>query len=466
MFQIIPYQAEIDLGLGDKIRQSTSFSYLAPIIPSKENVEIDPKIIQFLQSSDKFDKIDSVDLYSFSSILVSTIWNKNDEFFMKRDTWNARYTAEDKPMNFEHEPEMILGHMVGSMPVDDEGKELTNVGSIDDLPSTYHILTNNVIYRYFADEDKLKARTKLIEEIKAGDWFVSVEALFFNFDYALRDSANNIQIVERNKKTAHLSQYLRILGGNGIYHDKRIARVPRNFIFSGVGLVKKPANPGSVIFASEFSENIIVEALDNLVYSENSKGENMDEKVLKDLQDKNEILTKELDGAKTSMKTTLAELETLKASLKSLEEAKVALEKEKTEIASKNAELVAKVDVFEKEKKVNVRVDALVAKLSLSKESAQDLVNDLVDLSDEKFNSYVEKQVKLVTAAKQAAVPEQKPEQTVNAKVLDEAKPNQETTLNVVQASDQNGVNNKVTVNKIADLFRKVADESYKVKGR
>lgn len=465
MFQIIPYQAEIDLGLGDKVRQSTSFSYLAPIIPSKENSEIDPKIIQFLQSSDKFDKIDSVDLYSFSSILVSTIWNKNDEFFMKRDTWNARYTAEDKPLNFEHEPEMILGHMIGSMPVDDSGKELTNVGSIDDLPSTYHILTNNVIYRYFADEDKLKARTKLIEEIKAGEWFVSVEALFFNFDYALRDSANNIQIVERNKKTAHLSQYLRILGGTGIYQDKRIARVPRNFIFSGVGLVKKPANPGSVIFASEFSENIIVESLDNLVYSENSKGEKMDEKVLKDLQDKNETLTKELDVAKASLKTALAELETLKASLKSLEDVKVVLEKDKTDIASKNAELVAKVDAFEKEKKINVRVDTLVAKLSLSKESAQDLVNDLVDLSDEKFNSYVEKRAKLVTAAK-VVTPEQKPEQTVNAKVLDEAKPNQETTLNVAQASDQNGVNNKVTVNKIADLFRKVADESYKVKGR
>src|SRR5690606_1283431 len=84
-----------------------------------------------------------------------------------------------------------------------------------------------------------------------GKEFVSVECLFTDFDYAVIDASSNedqYKIVERNQETAFLTKYMRAYGGEGVYQDKRIGRIPKNFIFSGQAITQNPANPESVIF--------------------------------------------------------------------------------------------------------------------------------------------------------------------------------------------------------------------------
>ena len=55
-----------------------------------------------------------IDLFYMKSVLVSTGWNKNDDVFQTKATWDARNTPEDKQFNFMHNENDIIGHITGS----------------------------------------------------------------------------------------------------------------------------------------------------------------------------------------------------------------------------------------------------------------------------------------------------------------------------------------------------------------
>merc|ERR1712093_744570 len=87
----------------------------------------------------------------------------------------------------------------------------------------------------------------ILAEIEEGEWFVSMECLFPNFDYALVDKTGGTRVIPREESSAFLTKHLRSYGGSGKYEDYRVGRLLRNLSFSGKGLVSKPANPRSVI---------------------------------------------------------------------------------------------------------------------------------------------------------------------------------------------------------------------------
>lgn len=105
------------------------------------------------------------------------------------------------------------------------------------------------------DEERAALIEQTIAEIKAGDWFVSMEAMFRGFDYAVRSMGRDA-IIPRTADSAFLTKHLRQYGGAGVYVDPatnnkyELGRVLRNITFSGKGLVRKPANPESVILKS------------------------------------------------------------------------------------------------------------------------------------------------------------------------------------------------------------------------
>lgn len=205
--------------------------------------------LQHLSSAFASKNKDSFDLHRLYTILVTVGWNLNDDVFGVEEVWNARHSPEDKPFNLEHNPRNVIGHITGSVVVDDDYKVVDDNTSVDKLPDKFHILTSAVLYKHIKSKDeKLSDETKqLLDSIANGEWFVSMEVLFSDFDYALT-KANTSKLLPRNEETAFLTKHLRAHGGLGEYQDYKLGRYLKDMTFSGKGLVKNPGNPESYVF--------------------------------------------------------------------------------------------------------------------------------------------------------------------------------------------------------------------------
>ena len=425
MHREIPiYRAEAEAGLSEAINAKESCAIVAqcPILldenvfePIKEKTRAkDSDLLQSVSSNEN-----QFDLHYIYTILATTGWNRNDDVFDRYEMWAARSTAEDKPFNKGHDPNNIIGHITGNAVVDENYELVNSESQIDNLPDKFHILTSAVLYKHISSRDpKLSEETKaLLQEISEGKWFVSMEALFSNFDYALTDAQGEQNIVHRNEETAFLSKHLRSYGGAGEYEGFRVGRLMRNLTFSGKGLVENPGNPESIIFKHE--DNMIFKGVAesntpdiNLLVTSSSKGESSmsdNNEQVRSLQAQVESLEarlKELDEEKiqaqistfekacadkdaeiTELQTQLeAATEAAEASKKSAEDFEAA----KAENESKIAELTEKLDAIEAENLKTSRVSALVDK-GVDKAEAESLVETFAGISDEQFDALVTK---------------------------------------------------------------------------
>jgi hypothetical protein len=133
----------------------------------------------------------------------------------------------------------------------------------------------------------------IVAEIEGGKWFVSMECLFPDFDYALAKENGETKVVKRNEASAFLTKHLRSYGGDGIYEDYKVGRLLRNLSFSGKGLVSKPANPRSVILEGN---DFFDESQAQILTLSSSKENDMSESYEKQIAD----LQKELAEAKAA----------------------------------------------------------------------------------------------------------------------------------------------------------------------
>jgi hypothetical protein len=234
------YQSEINDGLRDLVLSNNTVAW--DIVAESFTPEINMK-------SSALEKIiaenkEQIDLYYLRSILVSSGWNKNDDVFHPQELWDARNTPEDKPFNFMHDERDIIGHITGNTVIDKEGNE---IASDEELPDVFNILTTAVVYTEWSDSSQRDRMKKIVAEIEEGKWFVSMECLFPDFDYALIGEDGRTEVVARDEASAFLTKHLRAYGGDGQYDNYRVGRLLRNLSFSGKGLVSKPANPNSII---------------------------------------------------------------------------------------------------------------------------------------------------------------------------------------------------------------------------
>ena len=234
------YQSEIDDGLRDLVLSNNTLAWDTMAESFTPEVNMKSSAIEKIVAENK----DQIDLYYLRSILVSTGWNKNDDVFHPQELWNARNTPEDKPFNFMHDERDIIGHITGNTVIDVEGNEIV---SDELLPDTFNILTTAVVYTEWSDPSQRERMKNIVAEIEEGKWFVSMECLFPDFDYALAREDGHTEVVSRDDASAFLTKHLRAYGGTGEYDNYRVGRLLRNLSFSGKGLVSKPANPNSVI---------------------------------------------------------------------------------------------------------------------------------------------------------------------------------------------------------------------------
>jgi hypothetical protein len=327
---------------------------------------------------------DTIDLFPVKDILVSTGWNLNDDVFSKDEVWGARFSSVDKPINKDHIPNQIVGHIISAVPVDVEGK-VVSTDSIEDAPEKMDILNESVLYTFLNTEFET-TMAETLEEIKKGEWCVSMEAIFTNFDYAVADMDGSNKIIPRNNNTAFLSKHLKAYGGTGSYNGAKIGRLLKNIFFSGKALTKNPANPRSIIINDYTKASVST--------IENLKGNQMEEelKLLKarvgELEAQLAAKQAEIVNASNALNSKNSEFTTLMANHEGLQKQFNELTTKLADTETQIATFKSKLDEIQKEKLQATRAAQILAK-GYEKTQAEEYVNHFMELADDKWEIFV-----------------------------------------------------------------------------
>lgn len=390
------YKSEINDGIAEVIKANASIAYCQPVSKIILN---DAEVISLTKAAQTLtNPIHFKDLYPTNSILVSTIWNLNDDVFDKEEVWIARKTPEDKPSNIDHIERDIVGHITGCYAMDLDGNIIPDDTVVDDLPDVYHIVNSGVIYRIWQDATFAKKVQDLIDAIEQNKMFVSMECTFHGFDYAVVAPDGRQEIVGRTEATAFLSKHLRAYGGEGKYQGHKVGRLLRNIAFSGKGYVEHPANPGSIIFTKDKGFSFVCDKnnpfinKDGVYLLQMPKASIVNPEKETVVMNENEIklaaqvadLVKEMEALKASLETTKNENATLAAELKTVNEVKASLDAElnKVRAAEKLTKRIATLTEggFTKEE-AEVKVKAFE---SLTDEQYALIASELVEAAKKK----------------------------------------------------------------------------------
>ena len=418
--------------------------------PSTETVEKLQKVLA--ENSENNDLAlaenkEQIDLYYLKSILVSTGWNKNDDVFDPAELWEARSTPEDKPFNFMHNEKDIIGHITANEVVDFDGNPISKDSEV---PDKFNILTSAVVYTEWSDPEQRQRMHKIVSEIEDGKWFVSMECLFPDFDYALKGAAGETKVIKRNEASAFLTKHLRSYGGDGKYEDYQVGRLLRNLSFSGKGLVSKPANPRSVILeGNDFFDESQAQVLTISSLKENDMSDNYEMQVndlraeLAEAKAANEALKEqvvaeqkaEFEEKIQALEATIAEQA---SSISEKEEALAAKETELTEaqeaLAAKDEDMKEKMEELKEMKKKDAmnKRKAQLEEAGFEAEEALATVAEFEHLDDETFD-------KIVAMQKRKAAPKEDEEKAApeEEKAVMKKKAELEEEVDAAEASEE-----------------------------
>jgi hypothetical protein len=356
------FKQEISDGIEKLVKASSSVAYVSEAsLKRVEDCSFPTKVamIKALAENQNQD-----DLFYLESVLVSTGWNKNDDVFLPQNVWAARNTPEDKPFNYMHDENDIIGHITGSYILSKDGKA---VSESDSMPEEFDIITQAVLYNSWSQEENRERMSEILKEIPEGKWFVSMECLFAGFDYALTDPKGVAKILTRDEASAFLTKHLRAYGGTGEYEGYKIGRALSNISFSGKGLVSKPANPRSVIFNTKSVASFNLKS-----DSQFSIGEII-------MSVDQSLLESQLAETKQSLKAALAEVEAVKSQIAESKDKEFA-----SKIASYEAEIKAvkasSDQLDELVKSTQARVAELEDALANSKDALAKAMKDMDEM--------------------------------------------------------------------------------------
>jgi len=434
------YAAEILDHVSDKVQENTSVACVASIIPAQpKNVDVTDVVKKYnlaLANSNP----EQPDLFYLQSILVSSGWNLNDDYFMPAELAASAKTPEDKPFNFMHNDMDIIGHITSNQLVDLDGNVLAIQEGME-LPENINILTDAVIYRFWSKEEQQARIDKIISEILDDKWFVSMEAFFSGFDYVLSDGNGVTKLVERNESTAHLTKHLRAYGGSGVVNDYKVGRALRNITFAGKGLVDKPANPASVINPNDSKDTEAEKSVSSIRENEMpadlaTQIEEMKKELaaaqatidsLNTFKSKAETLEVSLTEKDTAIASANEEIKTLKASIADLKSSIETLAKEKEALAGE-------MDQMKKKEKMEKRKCALV-EAGLEESELEETLASLESLDDTAFDKVVSV-MKKGQSAKQPKPDDKKDKKEDVECELDDAEENTEATVTETETDD------------------------------
>ena len=197
------------------------------------------------------------DLQYLSAIFVSTGMNKNGAVFMGSELIKARKTIACKAVDLEHDEQTVVGQITGNV-------FLTRDRTIMDVEKTAASME-------VAAQDELemdvgitaiihKARFPLIaEEILNGEWMVSMEAYYRDFDIKVGDMIIPREKAEEMGLDRLVGSIVHLTNGKDEMGFHLVGRVLRDILFAGVGLVRNPANPRSIIMEAAAMNDYIDE---------------------------------------------------------------------------------------------------------------------------------------------------------------------------------------------------------------
>jgi hypothetical protein len=368
-------------GLGDMLKNN-SIAMTCEIVEQGDIKEISDELKKALASVN--DRPLQKDLYYLNSILVSAGWNKNDDVFDVADLWAARDTPVDKPFNYMHEETDIIGHMISSAAINEDGTLINS--DISDLPERMDIVTSAVIYKTWADTAQADRINNLIQQIDQGELAVSMECVFRNFDYALISPDGSHEVIARTEDSAFLTKHLRAYGGSGTYEGYQVGRILRDLFFSGKGLVDKPANPRSKILSRDVNpfkpdtNSFSTLAMEIKMPEENSAlaSATADLGVAKAAL---EIATANVSSLTAEIDTHKATIDALQTKVSELEGSIATITEEKMTVSQELQKMVADVKALS-------RKSALIG-AGATEEKADELLTKFAEASDEMFEMVV-----------------------------------------------------------------------------
>jgi len=414
-----------------------------PVNPNVDQLSIAAKI-----AAD--DPSKPIDLFFISSVLVSTGWNKNDDVFDPVELWNARKTPEDKPFNYMHDEMDIIGHITANRVVNFDGSAIEE--TLETPPKDFNIITDAVIYKAWSDIEQKERVNTLIQEIQDGKWYVSMECLFPNFDYALIDSAGQTKLIQRSEASAFLTKHLRAYGGSGLYEDYKVGRLLRNISFSGKGLVSKPANPRSVIlegnksFDESNSQILTVSSIKEKNMSDSNDARIAElQTALEQAAAENKQLLEKIAAEKENdfesklqgLESVLAEKNEEISNLKKNEEALASSVKESTEqVEAMKKEMEEKDKAMKdmKKKAMQMKRKAELEDAGLDSESTASALDSFEDVSDEAFEVVVALMKKQKKEAEAGMPPELKEAIEKKKEKEDKSKAEQDSESDLAEA--------------------------------
>ena len=207
------------------------------------------------------------DLAYFTSRFVSTGTNLNNAHFMGSELVKARNSVVAKAVDVEHEENEIIGHIYACEFTDGKGVKLdidtlTQL-EVDKLDSQdMHIEIASIVY---------KTRfPSLANEIKNGDWKVSMEAYYTSYDVLVGSTlmtAEEAQLMGFDVANESLyGKSAKIVKSGEVVDQGVIAKVLRGICFSGVGIVKNPANKPSIVFEATAGVEDLLEKEEDILF--------------------------------------------------------------------------------------------------------------------------------------------------------------------------------------------------------
>lgn len=194
----------------------------------------------------KFPQSKTPDMLFFAGVFVSSGENLNKAYFMPSELVKAHNTIDHKAIDIEHGETDIVGHIYSSAFIDQAGTAL-NIEDLAKLPDAeidkinMDVVIAGILYKSRFPE--------LAEEVKDGKWKLSMETYYSDYDIKIgnvimsRKEAEALGLASEDV----LGRMAKILRKGVEVSSGEIARVLRNLLFSGCGIVKNPANPRSVI---------------------------------------------------------------------------------------------------------------------------------------------------------------------------------------------------------------------------
>jgi hypothetical protein len=214
------------------------------------------------------------DLQYIRSILVSAGTNKNGAHFLPSEMMRAHNTIVHKAIDIEHDETKVIGHIYDSAFLYKDGESFDPMKLMAEFKETSRDPDEMDIDIAIAGVVHKMRFPEYADEITRGEWKVSMECFFKDFDIKVGN-----QIITRTEAVTLgytpedlIGGFVKIMAGQKALGKHFVARVLRGITFSGMGIVKNPANPHSIVLETaahkELKERgdvvINLESIDNL----------------------------------------------------------------------------------------------------------------------------------------------------------------------------------------------------------